>query len=279
VSETASQSGPHKAQSLPTRAVGAVGRVALNYLFAVTRVCVLVVETAYWGVLGPLRGKGLRFRATVALYVEYGVNSLPIVALICFLIGAIMAMQASYQLAKFGATQYIANLVGVAALRELAPLMTAIIVTGRSGSAITAELGTMKVNEEIDALQVMGLNPTRFLVVPKFIAMIAALPCLTLLAMLIMILGGLALAVTTLHMDPYAYLKQTASAMEFKDFSTGLIKSFFFAVVISLVGVYRGFEVEGGAEGVGLKTTSSVVTSIFFIIMVDLIFTTLFFFG
>lgn len=279
MSETATQNDPSGGQNLPTRVAGTVGRVALNYLFAFTRVCVLIVETLYWGVVSPLRGQGLRLRATVALFVQYGVNSLPIVSLICFLIGAIMAMQASYQLEKFGATRYIANLVGVAALRELAPLMTAIILTGRSGSAITAEIGTMKVNEEIDALQVMGLNPTRFLIVPKFLAMVLALPCVTLLAMLIMILGGLTLAVTTLHIHPSAYIEQTISAMEVKDFLTGLVKSVFFGVVIALVGVYRGFEVEGGAEGVGLKTTSSVVTSIFFIIIVDMIFTVLFFFA
>lgn len=276
---SATESGPERGQSWPVAMAGRVGSAALGLLHGVLRACVLLVDTLNWALLAPLRGRGLRVRATIALYVEYGVNSLPIVGLICFLIGAIMAMQASYQLERFGARQYIANLVGVAALRELAPLMTAIILTGRSGSAITAEIGTMKVNEEIDALQVMGLNPTKFLVAPKFLAMLAAVPCVTVLAMFIMITGGFVLAVTSLGIDHNTYINQTISALEVKDLSTGLIKSVFFAVVIALVGVFRGFEVEGGAEGVGLKTTSSVVTSIFFIILVDLIFTALFFFG
>lgn len=260
-----------------TNIAGYTGRVTLNALYAASRVCVLVVETACWGLIAPFRGRGLRFRAAVELFVTYGFNSLPIVSLICFLIGAIMAMQFSYQLAKFGAIQFIPTLVGVAALRELAPLMTAIIVAGRSGSAMTAEIGTMKVSEEIDAIEVMGLNTTKFLVVPKFLAMLFALPCTTLLAMIVMIAGGFAFSTTVLDFDASRYVEVTAEAIDGIDFVTGFVKSIFFAVVIALVGVYRGFQVEGGAEGVGKMTTSSVVTSIFFIIVVDLIFTWLFF--
>jgi phospholipid/cholesterol/gamma-HCH transport system permease protein len=162
-------------------------------------------------------------------------------------------------------------------MRELAPLMTAIIITGRSGSAITAEIGTMKVSEEIDALEVMGLNPTKFLVVPKFIGMLLAVPMVTVVAVFTMIMGGFVLAIGLLNMEPEQYLIQTANALVSKDMGTGLTKSIFFAVVICWVGVYRGFQVEGGAEGVGRKTTSSVVTSIFMIIVVDMIFTALFF--
>ena len=258
--------------------VGTTGRVSLNVAYAMARVCVLMVDTANWTFLQPLRGRGLRVKASVFNFVEYGVNSLPIVGLICFLIGAIMAMQSAYQLARFGATQYIANLVGVAAMRELAPLMTAILLTGRSGSAIAAEIGTMKVAEEIDALEVMGLNPTKFLIVPKFLAMLFAIPCLTVMATFIMISGGYALSVGILGVDSGVYLDNTIDALQAKDFVTGMTKSVFFAIVICLVGVYRGFQVEGGAEGVGRMTTSSVVTSIFLIIVVDLIFTALFFF-
>jgi phospholipid/cholesterol/gamma-HCH transport system permease protein len=190
-----------------------------------------------------------------------------------------MAMQASYQLARFGASIYIANLVGVAAMRELAPLMTAVLITGRSGSAITAEIGTMKVSEEIDALEVMGLNPIKFLVVPKFLAMVLALPCITILAMFVMIAGGYFLSTVVLGIDASRYLTQTADALVIKDLATGLTKSVFFALVICWVGIYRGFQVEGGAEGVGRQTTSSVVTSLFFIIIVDLVFTALFYFA
>lgn len=261
-----------------TAFVGATGRTALNALYAFTRVCVLIVETVQWTFFAPLRGKGLRIRSTIEQFVEFGVNSLPIVCLITFLIGAIMAMQSSYQLARFGATRYIANLVGVAALRELAPLMTAILITGRNGSAITAEIGTMKVAEEIDALEVMGLNPTKFLVVPKFLAMLVAVPAVTVLAMFAMILGGFVLSVYVIGLDAAMYIEQTAGALEMKDMATGMVKSVFFALTICWVGVYRGFQVEGGAEGVGKQTTSSVVTSIFLIIIVDLVFTALFYF-
>lgn len=261
-----------------TAIIGTTGRITLNALYSMARVCVLMVETFRWIVIAPARGKGLRVKSTVQHYVEFAVNSLPIVSLICFLIGAIMAMQSAYQLARFGATQYIANLVGVAAMRELAPLMTAILIAGRSGSAITAEIGTMKVAEEIDALEVMGLNPTKFLVVPKFLAMALALPCLTIVATFVMIAGGYFLATTVVGVDSTLYIEQTMDALVMKDLVTGLVKSFFFAVVICWVGVYRGFQVEGGAEGVGKQTTSSVVTSIFFIIVVDMVFTTLFYF-
>ena len=258
--------------------VGTVGRTTLNVLYAFTQVCVLMVDTFHWVVVAPLRGKGLRVRSTVEHFVEFGVNSLPIVALICFLIGAITAMQASYQLARYGATIFIANLVGVGAMRELAPLMTAILITGRSGSAITAEIGTMKVAEEIDALEVMGLNPIKFLVAPKFLAMLLAVPCVTVLAMFIMMFGGFFLSTVVLRLDPVLYLEQTANALVMKDLVTGVVKSVFFAITICWVGVYRGFQVEGGAEGVGKQTTSSVVTSIFMIIIVDLVFTVLFYF-
>ena len=138
-----------------------------------------MVDTMVWLVVAPFRGKGLRWRSSVEHFVEFGVRSLPIVGMICFLIGVIIALQSSYTLDQWGANRFIADLVAVSALRELAPLMTAILITGRSGSAITAEIGTMKVGEEIDALEVMGLNPIKYLVVPKFLAMMIAVPCVT----------------------------------------------------------------------------------------------------
>ncbi len=257
--------------------LGHTGRATLNGLYAAAMVCVLMVDTVNWLVWQPLRGKGLRVRSTVEHFVEFGVRSLPIVGLICALIGVIMALQAAYTLEKWGATQLIADLVGISALRELAPLMTAILITGRCGSAITAEIGTMKVSEEIDALNVMGLNPTKFLIVPKFLAMMIAVPCVTVLAMLIMILGGFFAGVVLVGVDPGVYFRQTAEALTRMDLISGLTKSFFFGITICWVGVYRGFRVDGGAEGVGRETTSSVVTSILIIIVVDLIWTSLFF--
>ena len=257
---------------------GHTGRITLNGLYASSTVCVLMVETVNWMLVQPLRGKGLRLRSTVEHFVEFGVRSMPIVGMICFLIGAIMAMQSAHSLEQWGATRLIANLVGVSALRELAPLMAAILITGRCGAAITAEIGTMKVAEEIDALHVMGLNPTKFLVVPKFLAMLLALPCVTVLSMLIMILGGYTASVLLIGLSTPVYFEQTAGALANKDLVTGLVKSVFFALVICWVGVYRGFQVEGGAEGVGKQTTASVVNAIFLIILVDLVWTTLFYY-
>jgi phospholipid/cholesterol/gamma-HCH transport system permease protein len=257
---------------------GRVGRWALDVLAAGAQVAVLMVDTVEWLCVAPIRGKGIRIRSAVENFVEFGVRSLPIVGLICFLIGIIIALQSSYTLDKWGANRFIANLVAVGALRELAPLMTAILITGRSGSAITAEIGTMKVGEEIDALDVMGLNPTKFLIVPKFLAMLVAVPCITVLAMFIMIFGGWAASVFVVGVDSTIYIDQTVGALVEKDLWTGLIKSVFFGIAICWVGVYRGFQVEGGAEGVGRKTTSSVVTSIFLIIIIDLVFTVLFYY-
>ena len=257
---------------------GYTGRFTLNSLYAASSVCVLILDTLYWSFVAPLRGKGIRFRSTIDHFVKFGADSLPIVGLISFLIGAIMAMQSATQLARFGAVQYIASLVGVAGVRELAPLMAAIIVTGRSGSAITAEIGTMKVAEEIDALEVMGINPIKFLVVPKFLGMLFALPALTTLAMFIMIGGGYALGVGFIGLSGDAYRDQTIASISMTDFMAGFLKSIFFAITICWVGVVRGFQVSGGAEGVGRMTTSSVVTSIFLIILLDLVFTFLFFF-
>ncbi|HOD50312.1 MAG TPA: ABC transporter permease [Candidatus Hydrogenedentes bacterium] len=264
--------------SVVVAVLGHTGRISLNVLYAVSRVCLLMVETFDWIVVRPLRGQGLRVRSTVLHLVEFGVNSFPVVGLVCILVGAIMAMQASYQLSRFGAQQFIADLVSVAAMRELAPLMTAVLVTGRCGSAIAAEIGSMRVAEEIDALEVMGINPIRFLVAPKFLAMLIAVPSLTVLATLVMIAGGYLLSTTVVGIDAGLYLERTANALQMKDFATGFVKSVFFAVVICWVGVYRGFQAEGGAEGVGRMTTSSVVTSIFWIVVVDMVFTVFFYF-
>jgi phospholipid/cholesterol/gamma-HCH transport system permease protein len=260
-----------------TRLVGAVGRRSLDVVAAWLRVSVLIVDTLAWIVVRPFQGHRLRVRAALEAVVEFGVRSLPIVGMISFLIGVILALQASYTLSKWGANRYIAALVAVTALRELAPLMTAVLITGRCGSAITAEIGTMKVGEELDALEVMGLDPIRFLVAPKLLGMVVAVPCVTLVAMLLMNAGGWAAGTLIAGVPSNVYLHETANALLTKDLTTGLTKSLFFALVICWVGVYRGFQVEGGAEGVGHKTTSSVVTSIFLVIVVDLVFTVLFY--
>jgi len=258
--------------------LGRLGRWTLRQIAAALAVSVLMVDTMVWLMVAPIRGKGFRWRSAVEHFVEFGVRSLPIVGMICFLVGVIIALQASYTLGQWGANRYIADLVAVSALRELAPLMTAVLVAGRCGSAITAEIGTMKVNEELDALKVMGLNPVKYLVAPKFLAMVTSVPSVTVIAMLIMILGGWTASVFVVGVETEVYLRQTVNAIIEKDLLIGLVKSFFFGVVICWVGVYRGFQVEGGAEGVGRLTTASVVTSIFLIVIVDLVFTVLFYY-
>jgi len=260
-----------------TAIVGYTGRAFLVSTHAFFSACTLILDTAYWLTIGPLRGRGFRFRAAVEQFVLVGFNSLPIVMLITLLLGAILAMQSAHQLSGFGVSYLVPDLVAVAAMRELAPLMTAILIAGRSGSAFTAEIGTMRVSEEIDALEVMGLNPTKYLVIPKFVGTTLAVPMVTMIGTFTMILGGFLISTSYLGQDAAIYIKSSADALTMKDFANGLTKSVFFAIVICMVGVYRGFEVEGGAEGVGKKTTSSVVTSIFLIVLLDVVFTYLFF--
>jgi len=258
--------------------LGATGRTVLNYLGHVSRLVDLTKDTLFWALVAPWKGRGrIRWKSTIHQMVLIGFNSIPIVAIICFFVGLIMAMQAAYQLERFGASIYVADLVGVSMTRELGPLLTAIIVAGRSGSAIAAEIGTMKVNEEIDALQTMGLNPVNFLVVPRLLALLIVLPCLSLIADVVGILGGFFLAVFNLNISFIRYFNQTAEALVLKDVITGLVKTGFFATIIAQVGSYQGFIVEGGAEGVGKSTTTSVVTSIFLIIIADLITTMIFY--
>ncbi len=257
---------------------GSMGRFVFVSASHVARMMKLTKNALHWTLIAPIKGEGgIRWQSTFQQMVLMGYNSVPIVTTICFFVGLIMAMQAAYQLERFGASIYVADLVGVSMTRELGPLLTAIIVAGRSGSAIAAEIGTMKVNEEIDALQTMGFNPVQFLVVPKFLALLIVLPCLALLADLVGILGGFFLAVFNLKISFIRYFNQTADALVMKDLITGLVKTFFFATIIAQVGSYQGFIVEGGAEGVGKSTTASVVTSIFLIIIADLITTMIFY--
>ncbi len=260
-----------------TAMLGYAGRGAILALATFLRASTLILDTLHWTIVAPFRGKGLRMRAAIEQFVIIGFDALPIVTLICLLMGAILAMQSAYQLHNFGVDYLVPDLVAVAAMRELSPLMTAILVTGRSGSSFTAEIGTMKVSEEIDALDVMGLNPTKYLVVPKFIGTMVALPMVTLIATFMMILGGYLLSTLYIGQDSRIYIQRTADAFGWQDFLNGMTKSVFFAATICWVGVYRGFQTEGGAAAVGRMTTSSVVTSIFMIIIVDVIFTYLFF--
>jgi len=265
---------------MPIRAenlFGLIGRQALAGRKNLYDAAHLVNATFYWTFVSPFKGKPLRFRACITEMVKTGYDSVPIVAVISFFVGIILALQAAYQLKKVGALIYVANLVGVSLTRELGPILTAIIVAGRSGSAFAAEIGSMKAAEEVDALISMGINPVRFLVVPKLIALLIMLPALTIFSDFIGIVGGLLLSQVVLDINPGSYLQQTLRALLIKDVMTGLVKAVSFGAVITVVGAYQGFRVEGGADEVGRRTTASVVASIFLIIVFDLIFTILFY--
>ncbi len=220
--------------------------------------------------LSLLRHPGrLRMGDTVNYMYSVGVDALPIVGLISFLLGLIMAFMSAVQLQQFGANIYVASLVALSMVRELGPIMTAIIVAGRSGSAFAAEIGTMKVSEEVDALITMGFQPTMFLVAPKVIASVLVVPLLALYSNLFAIAGGLLIGVSTLDLTPNSYMQQTMNTLTIFDVNWGIFKSAVFALLIATVGCFKGYQVRGGAASVGQATTSAVVTSIFLIILVD----------
>jgi phospholipid/cholesterol/gamma-HCH transport system permease protein len=226
----------------------------------------------------PFTGSRLRWNATIKQMAIVGVNGLPVVCLIAACTGLVMALQGGAELRKFGALELTINLVGVSMTRELGPLMTAIVVIGRSGSAFSAEIGTMVVTEEVDALRSMALEPVEFLLVPKYLAMIVMMPCLTIAADFAGILAGGIFMYYSLDMSLWLYLKATLEILFLRDIVTGLIKSLAFGTIIVHVGCFEGFHVTGGPEGVGQATTAAVVKSIFLVILADLLFTSFFYF-
>ncbi len=222
------------------------------------------------------RPRKVRWEDFPFLYLKNGVNALPIVSLILLLIGVISGYQGAIQLKQFGADIYIADLIGVSVVRELGPLMTAILVAGRSGSAFAAELGTMKVSEEIDALRSMGFEPFRFLVIPRVLAVTFSIPLLTVFGNIAGILGGLIAGLFTLDITAVGYFTELQLAVDLTDLVSGLLKSVIFGFLVASIGCYRGLQVRGGAESVGSATTISVVSGIFAIIIADTIFTFIF---
>ena len=209
-------------------------------------------------------------------FLRGGVNALPIVILIVFLIGVITGYQGALQLKQFGADIYIADLIGISITRELSPLMTAILVAGRSGSAFASEIGTMKVSEEVDALNSMGFDHVTFLVLPRIFAVMLAMPLLTIIANVAGIGGGLIAAVSTLEVTVTGYVNQLNIALNYAHVFTGIGKSIIFGLLVATVGCFRGLQVSGGAESVGKFTTSAVVSGVFLIILTDAVFTFLF---
>jgi len=202
--------------------------------------------------------------------------SLPIVSLVSFLVGVIMAFQSALQLRQFGASIYVADLVGLAVVREMGPMMAAMVVAGRTGAAFAAELGNMKVGEEIDALQTLGIWPVDFLALPRLLAVTVIMPVLAIYADVLGILGGLFVAATMLDIPASAYWIETQARVGLVDVSSGLIKSVFFGLSVGLAGCLRGLQCERSAAGVGAATSSAVVTGILLIILTDALFAVIF---
>src|SRR5712671_6102851 len=227
--------------------------------------------------IAPFQGKPIRLQRAISQALDVGVRALPILSLITFFIGLILALQAAYELRRFGAISYVATAVAISMSRELGPLITAIVVIGRSGSAFAAEIGTMKVTEEIDALETMAISPVHFLVAPKFLAMIVMLPCLTIWANTMGIIGGSLFGVAQADFTFRRYIQVSVDSLLLRDIVTGLIKSVMFGITITAVGCLEGLSTGAGAEQVGRSTTRAVVMSIFLVVLVDLVFTVLFF--
>ncbi|MGB6976617.1 MAG: ABC transporter permease [Gammaproteobacteria bacterium] len=216
--------------------------------------------------------KRIQWRGLLNTIDEAGFQALPIIALLLFLIGVVLAYQMGLQLKAYGANIYIVDITGLAMLQEFAPLITAIIIAGRSGSAITAQIGTMKINEEIDALLTMGLSPIERLVIPKILGLIIALPLLTVWADIFGMLGTMIMAKHTLGINYHDFLTRFPQAVSIRTFLKGLSKAPVFAVIITAVGCFQGLQVSASADSLGRQTTKSVVQSIFLIIIADAIF-------
>ncbi len=245
----------------------------LAFLKYVGGIWLLLVETLFWVFRPPLKRKAILDQMN-----KIGVQSLPIVILTGFFTGMVLALQSAYQMQRISAQMYIASLVSLSMCRELGPVLTALVVAGRVGAAITAELGTMKVTEQIDALETLATNPVKYLAVPRFIALFFMLPLLTVYSDFVGIIGGYLVGVGKLGIGSNLYLRMTFDPLVLKDFFTGLIKSFAFAIIICVVACFQGLNSDSGAEGVGRSTTLSVVTSFVLIISADCFFTALFYF-
>jgi phospholipid/cholesterol/gamma-HCH transport system permease protein len=239
----------------------------------------LFLKTLYWICVGPFRNKGINLKRLFGQMVFMGVQSIVIVFFVMFFTGIVLAMQAAPQLEKMGGVFYVAGLVTVSVCRELGPVLTALVVAGRIGAAITAEIGSMQVNEQLEALDTMAISPIRYLVAPKFVALFVMLPCLTVLGDAAGIFGGYVVGVQSLNINSGLYIQTAAKFLTHKDIYTGLSKSFVFAMIIVMVGSYQGFKTRGGAVGVGRATTVGVVVSFILIIIADCILTGIYFFA
>ncbi len=233
----------------------------------------LCIESSYWLAFGALRRQPVRWSASVQQMVEIGLAGLPIIFMLSFAIGVMLAIQGIHTLKQFGAQEQVVLGIALSVMREFGPLMTGILVAGRSGSALAARIGTMNINQEIDALRVMGINPVRYLVAPVMLAMLVMMPLMALFADFAALFGGAMFCKLELGLSYRAFWDQTVNFIGVEDIMQGLAKSAVFALVVALVGVSNGFAVSGGAEGLGRATTRAVVMSISYIVLADMLFT------
>lgn len=245
--------------------------------YALTELYKLLQDITFWSIIGPFLRHGFRYARSLYEITERGVRSLPIVALVSGIMGLILAMTAAAQLRLFGAQIMIANLVGISVVYELGPLLAAVLVAGRSGSAITAEIGSMVTSEEMDALRAMGISITKYIVVPKFVALVITLPCLAIFADVIANVAAFLFAVLGLGLPGGEYIDMLQQSITPRDVVIGLIKSVADAILIAIIAVREGLTTRGGAEGIGRSTTQSVVRSIVAIAAAHLFFTALYY--
>ncbi len=253
-----------------------IGQYTVIYLNQLIVFLAFVGETAFIFGRSILFPKRIRWRTLFANIQTGGLQALPIVGLMAFLMGIVIAYQAGVQLSRYGANILIVDLVGISLLREIAPLLTAIIVAGRSGSAYTAQIGTMRITDEIDALRTLGISPMELLVIPKLLSLLIALPLLSVFADLFGILGGMTIATLVLDVSVYDFFERLPQAVSLRHYVIGLGKSPMFAAIIAIVGCYQGFQVQGGADSLGKQVTTSVVQAIFLVLVADAVFSVLF---
>ena len=255
----------HSIEHLGKAAVDAIEEFGYYFL--------LFVESAYWLIFGAFARQPVRLPTIFAQMMTIGIAATPIVFVLAFTIGIMLAIQGIHTLKTFGAEEQVVVGIALSVTREFAPLITAIVVAGRSGSALAARIGTMQVSQEIDALRVMSINPVRYLASPVLAAMLVMVPALSFLADFAGCLGGAVFSRLELGLSFDAYLDRTIEALAMDDVMQGLIKSFVFGIIITIIGISNGFQVSGGAEGVGHATTRSVVLSISYIVLADMLFT------
>ena len=256
-----------------------VGTRFLGFFHYTGEIAYLFHDAVWWAMVAPYRGKAkLNYSDTLQQKKLVSVRSFGIVGTVIFFVGMILAFQMGYVLKTLGVTEYTADITGVAMVRELGPLIVSMILTGYMGAAITTEIGSMVVSEEVLALRCMAMDPIRFLVVPRVLAAMAMLPLVCLLAIYVGIFGGFVVSYFLLGIEAEKYLHRTVEAISFKDVASGLVKAEAFAILVALISCHEGFSVRGGVEGVGQATTRCVVRCVISIIICDLIFTALFFF-